>query len=90
LVLGEDFTLGNSKADPGLRLADVVASTFTRALNGKLREEGWRNLGSLTVARNPRTIQVVHLQMGGASISVSVPYAHVVKAFEGAAKSLFP
>lgn len=91
LVLDEDFILGNSKTDPGLRLADVVASSFTRALNGKLGENGWRGLGSLLVARNPETIQVAHLHPdGGASISVPVPYARVVKALGAAARSMFP
>jgi hypothetical protein len=91
LVLDEHFPLGNSKGEPGLRLADIVASAFTRALNGKLGEEGWRDLGSLMVARNEQTVQVVHLHMaGGASISIPVPYAHVIKAFEAAAKSMFP
>ena len=91
LIMEEEFILGDSESWPGLRLVDVLIAAFTRALNGKLAEAGWKGLGSIMVARKPPTIQLEHLKVdaGGAKISVSVPYAGIVGQLESEAKSLW-
>jgi len=90
LLLEEDFTLGDSKSDPALRLVDVLASAFTRALNGQLRLEGCERLGTLMIARRPRTVKMARLSNEGAAVSVLVPYADIVDVFEATARSVWP
>jgi hypothetical protein len=47
-------------ANPGLRLVDMLASAFRRAVAGHLRDDGWRNLGRLLVCKRPM-VQVLEL-----------------------------
>src|SRR5262249_34316540 len=46
----------------GLQLADVLATTLRRALNGNLRIEGWRDFGGLIVRR--KNIGSYFIQLG--------------------------
>jgi hypothetical protein len=47
----KDFKFEDSKDNLGLQLADVVANASQRALNGKLKEEGYACIGSLMVTQ---------------------------------------
>ena len=44
-----DFKFQDSKDNVGLQLADIVANATQRALNGKLRPEGYEGVGELLV-----------------------------------------
>jgi hypothetical protein len=44
----------------GLRLVDMLASTFRRAVAGHLQEDGWRDLGRVLVCKRP-IVQVLEL-----------------------------
>jgi hypothetical protein len=60
-VLREDFAFASSERDLGLQLADIVAATLTRALNGTLQPGGWGDLGPLFVGRREQTIRLIAL-----------------------------
>lgn len=91
LVLSEHFALGESTGTPGLRLVDILASAFTRALNGTLRPTGWRGLGRLMVNRAVDTVKFTRLKVNGVSFSLNaVPYANVVHELVAETKSMFP
>ncbi len=47
----ESLAFPDSKGEPGLQLADIVASAFTKAMNGKLPPEVWRLLGPIMVQK---------------------------------------
>lgn len=91
LILSEHFTLGESVSTPGLRLVDILASAFTRALNGTLGGSGWRGLGGLMVSRRSATIKFTRLKVNGVSWSLNAaPYANVVHDLEAETKAMFP
>jgi len=48
-IMNESFSFSNSHDSDGVQLVDILASAFTRAMNGNLKPKGWRNLGRLTV-----------------------------------------
>ena len=53
-LISEQLTFEDSKSNIGLQLVDIVASAFSRAMNGTLKRKGWRHLGMLMVeASNP-------------------------------------
>jgi hypothetical protein len=51
MVLSESVSFPDSRSEIGLQLADIVASAFTKAMNGKLSERVWPVLGSLMIQR---------------------------------------
>ena len=59
MIMQESFKFGDSKINVGLQLVDIVASAFTRALNGNLQEQGWGKLGRLMVQRQPQPVQMI-------------------------------
>jgi hypothetical protein len=52
----------DSRDSLGLQLADILATTLRRALNGNLRIEGWREFGGLIVGR--KNIGSYFIQLG--------------------------
>jgi hypothetical protein len=48
----QDFKFQNSKDNLGLQMADVVANATQRALNGRLKEDGYLGIGKLMVINN--------------------------------------
>jgi hypothetical protein len=51
----------NSRDEIGLQLVDIAGNAFTRALNGRLGVEGWKQLGKLFVHRAEQTIHLLSL-----------------------------
>jgi hypothetical protein len=49
LLLTEQQKFGDSRDSLGLQLADTLANILRRALNKRLQEPGWRDLGKLVV-----------------------------------------
>ncbi len=76
-----DLRFEDSRASSGLRLADIVANAFRRALSGRLGDRGWRRLGRLLVRdfRGGTTAKYVTLMPESKSVlSISgMPYARV-------------
>lgn len=60
----ESLAFPDSKNEPGLQLADVVASVFTKAMNGKLPPPVWRLLGPLLVQKEQRKAPVRFVALG--------------------------
>jgi hypothetical protein len=60
-IVKRNMRFADSRQEVGLQLVDIVANAFTRALNGRLAEEGWRQLGKLFVRRAEQTIHLVSL-----------------------------
>lgn len=63
LVLRKDFRFVPSTNDLGLQLADIVAAAITRALNGTLKESGWKPFGALLVQHAEQTLGHIALTM---------------------------
>jgi hypothetical protein len=51
LLFSESVSFPDSRGDAGLQLADIVASGFAKALNGKLPADVWRLFGNLLVQK---------------------------------------
>jgi hypothetical protein len=60
-IMNEYFAFRSSDTEPGLQLVDIVASAFSRALNGTLAKKGWENLGSLIVRKKEQSVQMISL-----------------------------
>lgn len=86
-VLTESLRFADSSTDPGLRMADIVASAFTRALNGTLRREGWRRLGELMV-RKPLMVMLRVNKDEPTVASVHPPYAAKFREIEAAGRPM--
>jgi len=50
-LMRESVTFPDSKSNPGLQIADIIANTIARAMNQKLPENVWRHIGGLTVQK---------------------------------------
>jgi hypothetical protein len=89
-IFQEDLQFVDSRNDVGVRLADVVASVFTRAVNGAIGEAGWRPLSRLMVRSARGPIMVVRLDDDSASNStpVVVPYGRVIRTLNEGARDL--
>lgn len=76
LVLREQREFKDSRDCPGLQLADILATTLRRALNGNLRIEGWRDFGGLIVRK--RNIGSYFMQLGPGFSPVTPKHAEGV------------
>jgi hypothetical protein len=61
MIMQESFVFADSKTKDGLQLVDIVASAFTRAMNGTLQKDGWANLGTLIIRRKPHGVRLISL-----------------------------
>ena len=91
-IMTESFKFADSKQDLGLQLVDIIANATRRAFNGKLRKEGWENLGSLFVKTKPQTLRLVYLadprMPRNQPMTISSPFATVVEELERKAKPM--
>ncbi len=91
-MMTESFKFADSKQDLGLQLVDIIANATRRAFNGKLRKEGWQNLGSLFVKTKPQTLRFVYLAdprlPRNQPMTMSRQFATVVEELERKAKPM--
>jgi len=93
LLMQEHFEFADSKHNVGLQIVDVIASATTRAFNQTLKEQGWRDLGSLMVWREDQIVRMIKLntdpRLTGKTIVERNYLGYVMEAIEGRAKPLF-
>ena len=58
-LMGESFRLADSAREPGLQMADCVASAFSRAMNQSLDISGWADLGTLVIYRRDPCVRFI-------------------------------
>jgi hypothetical protein len=77
----------DSKDCLGLQLADILATTLRRALNGNLQKDGWKHFGGLIVRR--RNIGSYFIQIGrGGSLKMPRHAASVCRILDARAKPM--
>jgi hypothetical protein len=87
----ESISFPDSKAEPGLQLADIVASAFTKAMNGKLPPQVWRLLGPILVQRERGNPPIRFVALGDGPNSPSSNYhKYVAVALGNRTKPFFP
>src|SRR3990172_4756181 len=59
-LMTESFRF-SSDAEPGLEMVDILANATRRALMGRLRIEGWRDIRGLMIHRRGHYIQLASL-----------------------------
>lgn len=92
MILGESFKFEDSKKDKGLQLVDVIANGIQRALNNKLQEKGWREIGSLMISKNPYPMEFIRFNTNSEAVrteSVRSPFYHVVETLKQESKMLW-
>lgn len=93
MIMQESFKFEDSRSDAGLQLIDVVASAFTRAMNGNLKIEGWENLGTLIVRHIPQSVRMIMLNTNppakGKVVIQRNFHGYVVEQIEKKTKSMF-
>jgi hypothetical protein len=91
-LLGESFKFEDSKKNTGLQLVDIIVNAIQRALNGKLQKSGWKDIGSLMIAKNPHPLDLVSFNTGtekAGTKTVTSPFFGVFETFTRNAKSLW-
>ncbi|MET4316266.1 hypothetical protein [Bradyrhizobium sp. RT5a] len=86
LVLSESLRFSKDP-EPGLELVDILTNATRRALRGNLQAEGWLEIPTIIVNRNPHNIHLLSLD-DTVPETVKLPYGHIVKAFDIGAKSM--
>ncbi|MBR0703128.1 hypothetical protein JQ599_24720 [Bradyrhizobium diazoefficiens] len=86
LVLSENLRF-STDPEPGLEMVDILTNATRRALRGNLQPEGWQEIPTIMIARNPNTIQLLSLD-SNVPESMKLPYGRTVIAFHKAAKSM--
>jgi uncharacterized protein DUF3800 len=61
-IFSDNLSFRDSASEPGLQLADVVASAAARAFNGHLGEPGWEGLSRLLVGVEPQVVRMTHMR----------------------------
>lgn len=86
----ESVSFPDSRDEPGLQLADIVASAFTKAMNSKLPPEVFRLFGRIMVEKPYRQPTVRLIAFGeGPRIEVGKYHTYVLGAIRNRAKSMF-
>lgn len=89
LMMQELVSFPDSKQEPGLQLADIVASAFTKAMNGKLPPTAWRLLGPLMVQKADAAPTARLVAFGdGPDIVVGSYHSYVLKALRSRSKRM--
>lgn len=88
----KDISFLTSDQDLGLQLVDILCNATQRAMNGKLKSSGWKNIGFLTVQaqKGSQEVRLVGLT-GKTSKTISgkdVPYGSFVLHVERTAKPM--
>jgi len=90
MLMRESVAFPDSKDEPGLQLIDVIASAFTKAMNGKLPPRVWRLLGPLMVEKPHRAPTARLIAYGpGEELPAGEYHAYVLKALTNRAKKMF-
>jgi hypothetical protein len=89
-LFGESLAFPDSKGEPGLQLADIVASALTKAMNGKLPPEVFRPFGRVMVEKPHRESTVRMVALGdGPKVKVGDYHTYVLQAIRNRAKKMF-
>ena len=88
-ILRENIAFPDSRDEPGLQLADAVASAITKAMNGKLPAPVWRLLGPLLLQRSEREPVVRPVIFGtGPAVRASDYHQYVLRALTNRCKPM--
>jgi hypothetical protein len=91
MLMGESVAFPDSRDEPGLQLADILASVIAKAMNGKLPPTVWRLLGPLMVEKPAGESLVRLVAFGhGQPVRANQYHAYVLTALRHRAKSMFP
>ena len=83
----ESLVFPDSKHEPGLQLADIVASVFTKAMNGKLPPEVFRLLGPIMAHKEIGKPPVRLVALGeGPSVALGEYHHYVIEAIRNRTK----
>jgi Protein of unknown function (DUF3800) len=63
MIMQENFSFSDSRLNIGLQLVDIVASAFTRAMNGNLQKKGWENIGKLFLRKPSQILKLASLDL---------------------------
>ena len=91
-TLLRDLRFGNSKQHLGLQLADIIANGIQRALNGKLREDGYLGIGQLMIKQRWGAIRFCGIDPNIKKYEIrafSSPFGNAIDAMVHQAKSIF-
>jgi hypothetical protein len=86
LLLSESLRF-STDPEPGLELVDILTNATRRAFRGHLQREGWQEIPTIMIARNPNTIHMLSLD-SNIPESMRLPYGKVVMEFHDRAKSM--
>lgn len=93
-ILTERLAFKDSKCEPGLQLADIVANASVRAFNGRLERRGWEALPDLLAGVEPQVIQFTALNPAGKSgerrLPLAEPHATLMRQLEARRRLVHP
>lgn len=90
MIMTESMHFTQSHKNLGVQLADILVTSFRRALDRTLGEEAWKDLGSLMVLKLNETVRFIELKPRRKDepqySRYSVPYAGILKIITSSAK----
>jgi len=81
----------DSEQSPGLQLVDILANAFARAMNDRLRSDGWRNLGRLMIRQAdkfPAQFVEIAMPLDGPLKMLTGRQIRIMERFEERTKSM--
>ena len=90
MIMSESMHFTQSHKNLGVQLADILVTSFRRALHRTLGEEVWEDLGSLMILKRNETVRFISLihrkEDEPQYIRYNVPYAGILKTITSSAK----
>jgi hypothetical protein len=90
-LVRDNTSFEDSQAHPGLQLVDILGNAFTRAMNDRLRRDGWGNLGRLMIGlRDKLPVSFVEIAMPSESHPTVLTdrQIRIMNVIEGKTKSM--
>ncbi len=88
-IFKESLTFVDSRDNCGIQLADILATTFRRALVNNLQERGWSRLGELMLYFKNTTVQFIGIGRSKKEQVQELPYHHKLNHIHKSARSPF-
>lgn len=94
MIMEEEIEFSDSKNNLGVQLVDIIASAFTRAMNGNLQRKGWETLGALIIHRNTQCIRLIRIDNNPRNFETTIAtrnyQGYVIEVIENSTKMMLP
>lgn len=90
-IFGDNLSFDSSYGNLGLQLVDILVNATQRALNGRLQQTGWENIGTLMLAQKHGPVRLIKFNVDGDELesrTFRTPFLNVLTVFKRTAKAI--